>query len=314
MKKAFLFQGQGSQIVGMGKDLYDHYQIFREIFDEANDSTGVDFTSIIFSGPKAVLDLTINTQPALMLHSIAILKLIEHLSGKKLEEYCSYVAGHSLGEYTAICAAGMISIKDTLQLLRLRGKSMQEAVPLGVGAMAAILGAEYEIVEQILQVVNHTGVCAIGNDNCPGQIVISGTTEAIDEAIKLTKELGKKAVRLEVSAPFHCPLMDPVKKIMQDALDKIAMKKPQVPIITNVNAQETTDPLKIKTLLVEQISAQVKWRQSINYLVGKGVRSMYELGTGKVLAGLNKRIDESIVTMVLSDRDSVLKYVEGLDL
>jgi [acyl-carrier-protein] S-malonyltransferase len=312
MNNVFLFQGQGSQLVGMGKELYDYYPLVREVYDQANETLGEDITSIIFNGPKEILDLTEHTQPALMLHSISILKLIEHLAGKKINQFCSYLAGHSLGEYSAICAARVINIETTLKLLKLRGKSMQNAAPIGSGAMAALLGVEYEYAQEITNLASKFGICEIANDNCNGQIVISGQNSAIDQAITIAKEMGKKAIKLDVSAPFHCSMMSPAQEVMSKALEKVEFTAPLVPLVANVSAEPTKDPEQIKRMLIEQVSSQVKWRQSILNLVSMGANDMYEIGTGKVLVGLNKRIDSNINSYVLNNPETIENFVKSI--
>jgi len=312
MKSAFLFQGQGSQLLGMGRDLYDQFETAKNLYNEANDILGFDLKEIIFNGPKDQLDLTINTQPALMLHSTVILKIIQDLSGKNIEQLCTVVAGHSLGEYTAACAAGAMEFADCLKLLRLRGQSMQNAVAVGRGAMAAILGVDKEEVMEIIQEALKFGTCDIANDNCPGQIVISGIIEAVTEAMNIAKSKGKKAIKLDVSAPFHCSLMEPVEDVMQQALEDIQFSAPRVPIIMNVTALPTRDLKQIKSLLVKQITSLVRWRETIIYIAGSGVNNFYEIGTGKVLVGVGKRIDENCNFFALSNKEAIEEFVSKL--
>ena len=312
MKKAFLFQGQGSQLVGMGQDLYDNYPLIRECYEQANEALEYDLTSIILKGPKDELDLTINTQPALMVHSWSILKLIEHLSGKKIDQLCDIVAGHSLGEYTAVCASGAITFTDCIKLLKLRGQSMQNAVAVGRGGMAALLGVESDELAIILSESSKFGTCEIANDNCPGQIVISGLIEAITEAINITKAMGKKAIKLEVSAPFHCSLMNPVKEIMTQALEEISFSQPLVPIIANATATISQEIEDIKSLLIEQITSTVRWRESINFLADNHCHNFYEMGTGKVLVALGRRINEKCNFTAINSSKTVEDFVSHI--
>ena len=312
MKKAFLFQGQGSQLVGMGQDLYDNYPLIRECYEQANEALEYDLTSIILKGPKDELDLTINTQPALMVHSWSILKLIEHLSGKKIDQLCDIVAGHSLGEYTAVCASGAITFTDCIKLLKLRGQSMQNAVAVGRGGMAALLGVESDELAIILSESSKFGTCEISNDNCPGQIVISGLIEAITEAINITKAMGKKAIKLEVSAPFHCSLMNPVKEIMTQALEEISFSQPLVPIIANATATISQEIEDIKSLLIEQITSTVRWRESINFLADNHCHNFYEMGTGKVLVALGRRINEKCNFTAINSSKTVEDFVSHI--
>lgn len=292
MKTAFVFPGQGSQSVGMGKEFYDNFPIARQVFEEVDDALNQKLSDIIFNGSMEDLTLTANSQPAIMTTSIAILRSLQHETGKGIAELCDYVAGHSLGEYTALCAAESISLSDTAKLVRLRGKTMQEAVAPGVGGMAAILGMDIEAISKILEEVsNDKLVCQIANDNCPGQVVISGHMEAIDAACAKVIEAGNKAVKLPVSAPFHCDLMDPVKEVMAAALEDAKITAPKVPLVANVLATEITQPNQIVDCLVEQISGVVRWTESVMHFKELGVENITEVGAGKVLNGMNKRID-----------------------
>lgn len=292
MKTAFVFPGQGSQSVGMGKEFYDNFPVARQVFEEVDDALNQKLSDIIFNGSMEDLTLTANSQPAIMTTSIAILRSLQHETGKGIAELCDYVAGHSLGEYTALCAAESLSLSDAAKLVRLRGKTMQEAVAPGVGGMAAILGMDIESISKILEEVsNDKLVCQIANDNCPGQVVISGHMEAIEAACAKVIEAGNKAVKLPVSAPFHCDLMDPVKEVMAEALENAKIIAPKIPLIANVLAAEITAPNQIVDCLVEQISGVVRWTESMIHLKELSVENITEVGAGKVLNGMNKRID-----------------------
>lgn len=312
MNRAFLFQGQGSQAIGMGQELYNNFPLIRELYEQANDILGYDLTSIILNGSKEELDLTVNTQPALMLHSISILRLIEHLADKKIDELCNIVAGHSLGEYTAVCAIRAIGFEDCLKLLKLRGQSMQNAVTLGRGGMAALIGLTEEELANVLSEASKFGTCEVANDNCPGQIVISGLNEAISEAVNIVKAMGKKAIKLEVSAPFHCSLMEPVKEIMTQAMEEISFNEPLVPLIANATATITEDSEEIKSLLVRQITAPVKWRESIQFLSDHHCKSFFEIGTGKVLVGLGKRISDQSPFIALNSINTIEDFIQTI--
>jgi [acyl-carrier-protein] S-malonyltransferase len=295
MKTAFIFPGQGSQTIGMGKEFYNNFPIARQTFEEVDDSLNQKLSNIIFNGPSDDLTLTANAQPAIMTTSIAILRSLQHETGKTINDLCQYVAGHSLGEYTALCAAESISLSDTAKLVKLRGQTMQDAVAPGIGAMAAVLGMDLDNINSILAEVNKNGlICQIANDNCPGQVVISGHIEAVDAACAKIIEAGNKAIKLPVSAPFHCRLMDPVKKIMNDALASCKIVTPKVPLIANVLADSINEPKQIIESLVEQISGMVRWRESVLRLKDLGIDTFTEVGSSKVLTGINKRIDNSL--------------------
>ncbi len=294
MKTAFVFPGQGSQNVGMGKEFYDNFAAARQVFEEVDDALKQKLSKIIFEGPIEELTLTANAQPAIMATSMAILRSLQQERGQKITDLCEYVAGHSLGEYTALCAAESISLGDTAKLVKLRGQTMQNAVAPGVGSMAAVLGMDLDKINEILQEVNQHGlVCQIANDNCPGQVVISGHLEAIDLAIERIVAAGNKAIKLPVSAPFHCSLMDPVKEVMLEALYNCKIIIPKVPLIANVLADGIREPDHIINCLVEQISGMVRWRESIITLKELEIENITEVGAGKVLTGINKRIDSS---------------------
>jgi [acyl-carrier-protein] S-malonyltransferase len=309
MKKAFIFPGQGSQFIGMGKDLAETSRIAKEIFQEIDDALSQNLSKIIFAGPTEDLSMTENTQPALMAVSLALIRTMEKEAGIKLSEQCVYVAGHSLGEYSALAAAGALSITDTARLLKIRGKAMQDAAPLGEGSMAAIL-ADYQFSANLVKQAAGDDVCEIANYNSAEQIVISGHTVAIDRAITLAGEQGKRAIKLNVSAPFHSSLMSKASKVMEYALGETRVTAPIVPIVTNVTASETMEPEKIKKLLVEQVTGMVKWYDSIIYLKQQGVTSFIEIGAGKVLTGLIKRIDKDLEAFSVQGPDDIDKLLK----
>lgn len=309
MNTAFVFPGQGSQSVGMGKEFYDNFKVAREVFEEVDDALEEKLSNLIFNGPIEELTLTANAQPAIMATSIAILRTLEHEHKKNIAELCNFVAGHSLGEYSALCAAGSLSLRDATKLVRLRGKTMQNAMAPGEGSMAAILGMDIEKIEEILeQVHKNDQICQIANDNCPGQVVISGHSSAIDKACGKIIESGNKAVKLPVSAPFHCSLMDPVKPTMAEALRNCKILTPKVPIITNILANQVTKVDDIINCLIEQISGRVRWRESIITLKNLHIEKITEIGAGKVLTGINKRIDSNLIlNNILSIKDIELQ-------
>ena len=301
---AFLFPGQGAQAIGMGKDLAENFLVSKNVFEEVNDALGQDLSGIIWDGDIETLTLTENAQPALMATSIAAIKALE-AEGIKFDQ-ASYIAGHSLGEYSALCAAGSLSLTDTAKLLRIRGKAMQDAVPFGLGAMAAILGLDFETVSQITNLSSDDQICQAANDNDPGQVVISGHKNAVDQTIELAKDAGaKRAVLLPVSAPFHCSLMQPAADIMAKALNDIKLEDPIVPLVANVRANEQNNGDMIKDLLIEQVTGSVRWRESIEFMISKGVSEVFEIGAGKALSGMVRRIDREISVNQVFDTSSV---------
>lgn len=295
MARAFVFPGQGSQFIGMGKDLAENFAEAKEIFQEVDDSLSQNLSALMFDGNEADLNLTENTQPALMAVSVAVARILEKQGGITIKDSAKYVAGHSLGEYSALTAAGVIAVSDCARLLKLRGTSMQKAVPVGVGSMAAVLGLDFDDVAKIAEESAQGQVCAAANDNSDGQVVVSGHKEAVERAVALASEKGaKRAVILPVSAPFHCALMAPAAEAMAPALADTTFNAPVVPVVTNVTADAQSEPDKLKDLLVEQITGMVRWRESVLYMKTQGVEEMIELGAGKVLSGLARRIDRSI--------------------
>jgi [acyl-carrier-protein] S-malonyltransferase len=294
MTIAFTFPGQGSQAVGMGKDLAENFAEARTVFEEVDEALGEKLSDVMFNGPEDKLTLTANAQPALMAVSMAVIRVLE-AKGLDLRAKVAYVAGHSLGEYSALCAAGTFSIADTARLLRIRGNAMQAAVPVGVGAMAAIIGLEHADVQAICEEAAAIGSCQIANDNGGGQLVISGEKSAVEKAAGLATDKGaKRAILLPVSAPFHSKLMAPAADAMREALAGVKKANPVVPVIANVRAAPVTDAEEIAALLVEQVTGQVRWRETVEWFAANGVTTLYELGAGKVLTGLARRIDKNI--------------------
>ncbi|CAA7622076.1 ACP S-malonyltransferase [Magnetospirillum sp. SS-4] len=295
MTRAFVFPGQGSQAVGMGRELAEAFPAARHLFQEVDEALSQKLSSLMFDGPEADLTLTENAQPALMAMSLAVVRVLESEGGVDLAKSAAFVAGHSLGEYSALAAAGAFSVADTARLLKIRGQAMQKAVPVGLGAMAALLGAELEQAREIAAAAAEGDVCEAANDNGGAQVVLSGHKTAIDRAIKIAAERGiKRAIPLPVSAPFHCALMQPAADAMEEALAKAAMKAPALPLVANVTAAAVTDPAEIRALLVRQVTGTVRWRESVLFMKAQGVDSLVELGAGKVLGGLAKRIDKEV--------------------
>jgi [acyl-carrier-protein] S-malonyltransferase len=290
MAIAFTFPGQGSQAVGMGKALADAFPAAKAVFDEVDAALGEKLTDIIWNGPGETLTLTENAQPALMAVSIATLRVLEQEAGVSVKDV-KFVAGHSLGEYSALAAAGALSVSDAAVLLRTRGRAMQKAVPVGVGAMAALLGLDYDAAVAAAREAAQGQVCDPANDNGGGQVVVSGNKEAVDRAVEIAKAKGaKRAMLLPVSAPFHCSLMKPAADVMADALAKVTINAPAVPLVSNVLASAISDPQEIRRRLIEQVTGTVRWRESVAYMAGEGVTRFFEIGAGKVLTGLVKRI------------------------
>ncbi|UWQ92939.1 ACP S-malonyltransferase [Rhodobacteraceae bacterium M382] len=293
MTTAFVFPGQGAQTIGMGKSLADAYPAAQAVFDEVDDALGEKLSALIWEGDIAELTLTQNAQPALMATSIAAMRALE-AEGITISR-ASFVAGHSLGEYSALAAAGSISIADTARLLRTRGQAMQSAVPVGEGAMAAVLGLDLDAVRAVADAAAQGDVCQAANDNDPTQVVVSGSKAAVERAAVIAKEKGaKRAVMLPVSAPFHCALMQPAAEVMAEALAGVQITAPTVPLIANVRADVVTDPDEIRALLVEQVTGSVRWRESVQAMAAKGVSEFWEIGAGKALSGMIRKIDRSL--------------------
>lgn len=311
MTRAFVFPGQGSQAVGMGRELAEAFPVARQVFEEVDDALSQKLSVLMAEGPEADLTLTENAQPALMAVSLAVVRVLESEGGLDLAQAATFVAGHSLGEYSALAAAGTFSIADTARLLKIRGQAMQKAVPVGVGAMAALLGAELELAHEIAAAAAEGEVCEAANDNGGAQVVVSGHKGAVERAMKIAGERGvKRAVLLPVSAPFHCSLMQPAADAMAEALASVAMAAPKVPLVANVTADRVTAPDEIRDLLVRQVTGTVRWRESVLFMKSQGVTSLVELGSGKVLGGLARRIDKELTGSSVgtpADVDAFLK-------
>ena len=304
--RAFVFPGQGAQTIGMGQDLAASYPAAKAVFEEVDDALGQNLSGMIWNGNIDTLTLTANAQPALMATSLAALRALE-AEGLGLET-ASFAAGHSLGEYSALAAAGAMNIADTARLLRIRGTAMQEAVPVGVGAMAAILGLDFAAVGAVAEAAAQGEVCQAANDNDPGQVVVSGHKAAVERALDLAKEAGaKRAVLLPVSAPFHCALMQPAAERMAHALAEVEIRKPSVPVVANVSANAQSDPEMLRSLLVEQVTGAVRWRDSMAYLAAQGVTEIWEVGAGKALSGMIRRIDRAIACQAIGSPEDIAK-------
>jgi [acyl-carrier-protein] S-malonyltransferase len=311
--RAFIFPGQGSQAMGMGRDLALAFGAAKEVFQEIDEALGSRLSAIMWDGPIETLTLTENAQPALMAHSMAVLRVLEREGGLKLARHAVCVAGHSLGEYSALAAAGTFGLADAARLLRLRGQAMQKAVPAGDGAMAALLGCELGLAREIAAEAAEDQVCQVANDNGGGQVVLSGHTEAVGRAVKLAPTKGvKRALPLPVSAPFHCALMAPAAEAMGTALSQVAMAPPGVPVVANVSAAPTSDPIEIRGLLVDQVTATVRWRECVEAMRAMGVDTLVEIGSGKVLAGLAKRIDAAMVASSVGAPADIDAFVKTL--
>jgi len=299
MKRAFVFPGQGSQVVGMGSALAAAYPSARRLFAEVDDALSQHLSRLMFEGPETELTLTENAQPALMAASLAAIRVLESEDGLNLARDVAFVAGHSLGEYSALAAARALSVGDTARLLKLRGRAMQQAVPIGVGAMAALLGLDIKragtvAAEATRREVGPDEVCAVANDNAPGQVVVSGHHGAVTRAVAIARTHSARAIALPVSAPFHSPLMAPAAKVMEEALGRVMLCPPVVPLVANISAAATREPPRIRRGLVEQVTAMVRWRESILFLKAAGIEEIIEIGAGRVLTGLVKRIDPDI--------------------
>jgi [acyl-carrier-protein] S-malonyltransferase len=314
MRYSFVFPGQGSQYVGMGQILAESYEEARDVFGTVDEALSQNLFKLMTTGTADELNLTTNTQPALMAVSMATLRVLEKQGGVDLAKTCKFVVGHSLGEYAALTAAAVLNIETTAKLLRIRGEAMQNAVPVGVGAMAAILGLPYDDVRAIAEEATADGdVCEIANDNCDGQVVISGHKTAVEKAAAIAKEKGaKRAVMLPVSAPFHCSLMAPAAENMKEALAAVSFNTPSVPVVCNVSAVAEDNPDTLRDHLVKQVMGQVRWRESVIYMAENGVTHMAEIGAGKVLSGLTRRINRDIVCTAVETPTQIEAFLEGL--
>lgn len=306
MTRAFVFPGQGAQTIGMGQALAQAYPAAKAVFDEVDAALGQNLSALIWEGEIATLTLTENAQPALMATSIAALRALE-AEGIALAAQASFVAGHSLGEYSALCAAGALSLSDTARLLRIRGRAMQEAVPVGVGAMAALLGLDFETASAVAAEAAQGEVCQAANDNDPAQVVVSGHRGAVERALEIAKAKGaKRALLLPVSAPFHCALMQPAAAVMAEALAAVVINKPVVPVVANVRAEAVTEPDRLRDLLVAQVTGSVRWRESVQWMERAGVTEYWEIGAGKALSGMIKRISKEASTRAIGTPEDVL--------
>jgi len=312
MALAFVFPGQGSQNVGMGKALAENFAPARQIFEEVDTALGSKLSSVIFEGPADTLTLTENAQPALMAVSLAVVRVLEAEAGLNLARDAQFVAGHSLGEYSALAAAGAFTVADAARLLRTRGQAMQKAVPVGVGAMAALIGLEFDAASAVAAEAAQGEVCQAANDNGGGQVVVSGNKAAVERAVEIAKTRGaKRAMLLPVSAPFHCALMQPAADVMAEALAKTAVKPPSVPVVANVLAKPIREPGDIVRALIAQVTGTVRWRESVAFMADAGVSNFYEVGAGKVLSGLIKRIADGASTSAIGSPDDVAAFKAG---
>ncbi len=311
MSRAFVFPGQGAQTIGMGRDLAAAYPAAQAVFDEVDEALGEKLSALIWEGEQEALTLTTNAQPALMATSIAALRALE-AEGVSVTD-AAFVAGHSLGEYSALAAAGSISVADTARLLRIRGTAMQDAVPVGVGAMAALLGLDFAAVHEVAAEAAQGEICQAANDNDPGQVVVSGHKAAVERACEIAKARGaRRAMLLPVSAPFHCALMQPAADVMAQALADVRINAPNVPLVANVRAEAVTDPDVIRSLLVEQVTGSVRWRESVAYMADQGVGEILEIGAGKALCGMIRRIAKEVTTKAVGTPDDVTAAIEHM--
>ena len=313
MTRAFVFPGQGSQAVGMGRELAGAFPVAKQLFEEVDDALGQKLSRLMFEGPQDELTLTENAQPALMAVSLAVMAVLRHEGGLDLARACAFVAGHSLGEYSALAAAGTFSVADAARLLKTRGKAMQDAVPVGEGAMAALLGIDLEVAMQVAQEASDLGVCDTANDNAPGQVVVSGALAAVEKAVEIAGGRGaRKCVMLPVSAPFHSSLLAPAADVMRDALAGVQMNSPVVPVVANVTAEPVSDVEAIRDLLVRQVTATVRWRECVLAMKERGVDTLVEIGAGKVLTGLARRIDRELGALAVGTPEGIEELVKTL--
>lgn len=314
MSIAFTFPGQGSQSVGMGSELAETFATARETFEEVDDALGQNLSKLMREGPQDALTLTENAQPALMAVSMAAVRVLEKNYDYKVADKASHVAGHSLGEYSALAAAGAFSVADAARLLKTRGQAMQAAVPVGEGAMAALLGLELDDARALAEKAANGDICQVANDNAPGQVVLSGAKPAIERAVDLAKEFGaRRAVLLDVSAPFHCALMQPAVEVMADALQGVDVANPSVPVVANVQARSITDAGEVVKNLLDQVTGTVRWRESVSFMAGDGVTQVLEIGSGKVLSGLARRIERSLDAVSIGTPQDIDAFFEKIN-
>ncbi len=313
MTRAFVFPGQGSQAVGMGREVAAAFPAARHLFQEVDDALNQHLAKLMFEGPADELTLTENAQPALMAVSLAVIRVLRQEGGMDVAKACAFVAGHSLGEYSALAAAEAFSVPVAARLLRTRGRAMQQAVPVGVGGMAALIGVDFEAAQAIAREAYEVGVCETANDNAPGQVVVSGALDAVERAVAIAGEKGaRKCVMLPVSAPFHCSLLAPAAEVMREALEGADIKSPVVPLIANVTAEPVQDAAEIRRLLVEQVTSTVRWRESVLAMKARGVDTLVEVGAGKVLSGLARRIDRDLAAMSVGTPEDIEALVKTL--
>ena len=313
MTRAFIFPGQGSQAMGMGKELASAFPVAKQLFEEVDEALSQPLTKLMFEGPEEDLTLTANTQPALMAVSLAIMRILETAGGLAIGDTAKFVAGHSLGEYSALTAAKAFGVADAARILKIRGSAMQEAVPVGEGTMAALMGVEMDVAEEIAAEAAQGEICTAANDNAPGQIVLSGATAAIERAVEIATEKGaKRSIILPVSAPFHCAMMAPVADIMADELAVLLIDEPIVPVVANVTADAQSAPDEIRRLLVEQVTARVCWRESVLFMKNNGVDTLVEIGAGKVLTGLARRIDRELNSVSIQTPEDIEEFLKTL--
>ena len=313
MTRAFVFPGQGSQAMGMGKELASAFPVAKQLFEEVDEALSQPLTKLMFEGPEEDLTLTANTQPALMAVSLAIMRILETAGGLAIGDTAKFVAGHSLGEYSALTAAKAFGVADAARILKIRGSAMQEAVPVGEGTMAALMGVEMDVAEEIAAEAAQGEICTAANDNAPGQIVLSGATAAIERAVEIATEKGaKRSIILPVSAPFHCAMMAPVADVMADELAALLIDEPIVPVVANVTADAQSAPDEIRRLLVEQVTARVRWRESVLFMKNNGVDTLVEIGAGKVLTGLARRIDRELNSVSIQTPEDIEEFLKTL--
>ncbi|MFQ5971041.1 MAG: ACP S-malonyltransferase [Alphaproteobacteria bacterium] len=313
MPRALVFPGQGSQFVGMGRELAEAFPVARELFEEVDAALGQPLRRLMLDGPEGDLTLTENAQPALMAVSMAVVRVLEEQGKANVADIAKFVAGHSLGEYTALAAGGALGVTEVAKLLRTRGRAMQDAVPVGEGAMAALIGLDLDVAEAVAEESRGAEVCSVANDNSPGQVVVSGHRHAVERAVSLAGERGaRKTVMLPVSAPFHCALMEPAAEVMSEALAAIDFARPAVPVVANVTAEPVSDPERIRELLVRQVTARVRWRECVLAIRDRGVDTFAEVGAGKVLSGLARRIDRGLTATSVGGPAEIEAFLEQL--